>query len=176
MPNVPADGAMMTADRLTLAAAAAIIDRALRSKAYRSSALGQLVGRYIRWFRNEWSATPESIRDYESILSKMALKLAHREPLEVDVEDLRAVIDHFWSDASARTRQKATSVIRAFWAGAENEAIVPFSPAARLRRPRASRNSVANVCRARCMLRPLVTPCPTKPAAWSSRYHQRCTA
>ena len=99
-------------NRLTLAEAAAIIDAALRDKSYRASPLGQLVGRYIRWFRNEWGATPETLRDYESILAKMSVKLAHREPLEVDVEDLRDLIDHFWGDASARTRQKVTSVIR----------------------------------------------------------------
>ena len=138
-PNRPRGGTGHRLDRLTLAEAAAIIETALRDKSYRASPLGQLVGRYIRWFRNEWGATPESIRDYESILSKMTIKLAHREPLEIDVEDLRGVIDHYWSDASARTRQKVTSVIRAFWAWAEEESLVPFSPAARLRRPRAPR-------------------------------------
>ena len=84
-------------------------------------------------------ATDSTLTDYESVLSKMSLALAHREPLEVDVEDLRGVIDHFWADASARTRQKVTSVIRSFWAWAEEESIVPFSPAARLRRPRSPR-------------------------------------
>ena len=126
-------------DRLTLAEAAAIIDAAVKDKSYRVSPLGQLVGRYMRWFRNEWGATPETLRDYEAVLAKMSLRLAHRNPLEVDVEDLRAVIDYFWSDASARTRQKVTSVIRSFWGWAEDEALVPFSPAARLRRPRAPR-------------------------------------
>jgi integrase/recombinase XerC len=126
-------------DRLTLAEAAEIMLGAVRDKSYRVSPLGQLVGRYMRWFRNEWGATAETRRDYESVLAKMSLSLAHREPLEVDVEDLRSVIDHYWADASARTRQKVTSVIRSFWAWAEEEAIVPFSPAARLRRPRAPR-------------------------------------
>ena len=126
-------------DRLTLAEAAAIIDAAMRDKSYRASSLGQLVGRYLRWFRNEWGATDATLRDYESVLAKMSLRLAHLEPPEVDVEDLRAVIDDYWGDASARTRQKVTSVVRAFWTWVESEALVPFSPAARLKRPRAPR-------------------------------------
>ena len=126
-------------DRLTLAEAAAIIDAATRDKSYRVSSLGQLVGRYLRWFRNEWGATDATLRDYESVLAKMSLRLAHLEPIEVDVDDLRSVIDDYWGDASARTRQKVTSVVRAFWAWVESESLVPFSPAARLKRPRAPR-------------------------------------
>ncbi len=126
-------------DRLTLAEAAAILDAAMRDKTYRVSSLGQLVGRYLRWFRNEWGATDATLRDYESVLAKMSLRLAHLDPIEVDVEDLRAVIDEYWGDASARTRQKVTSVVRAFWAWVESESLVPFSPAARLKRPRAPR-------------------------------------
>jgi site-specific recombinase XerC len=122
-----------------LAEAAAIIDAAMRDKSYRSSSLGQLVGRYLRWFRNEWGATEATLRDYESVLSKMSVRLAHLDPIEVDVEDLRAVIDDYWGDASARTRQKVTSVVRAFWTWVESESLVPFSPAARLKRPRAPR-------------------------------------
>ena len=36
------------------------------------------------------------------------------EPIDVSVDDLRDVID-LWSDRSPRTRQKVTSVVRAFW-------------------------------------------------------------
>jgi hypothetical protein len=41
--------------------------------------------------------------------------------------------------------------------------------------PATRRSSIAKVCRARCMFRPLVTPGPTSPAACACRYHQRCT-
>lgn len=126
----------LTLDRLTLAEAASIMREAVKDKSYRSTPLGLLVGRYIRWFRNEYGATPESIRDYESILAKMCLRLADKDPLMVDVEDLRELIDERWGDAAAATRAKATSVIRAFWAWAEDEALVPASPAHRLRRPK----------------------------------------
>jgi site-specific recombinase XerC len=125
---------------LTLAEAARMIRGAVKDKSYRATSIGLLVGRYIRWFRNEWGATPATIRDYEAILARMALSLADKEPLEVTIEDLRDVID-LWSDREARTRAKVTSVILAFWAWAEEQDQVPFSPAARLRRPRAPRRT-----------------------------------
>jgi integrase/recombinase XerC len=125
---------------LTLAEAALMMRSAVKDKSYRATPLGLLVGRYLRWFRNEWGATRSTLVDYESILSKMALTLADKDPLEVTVEDLRDVI-HMWAEREARTRAKVTSVIRAFWAWAEEQDQVPFSPAAKLRRPRAPRKS-----------------------------------
>ena len=62
------------------------------------------------------------------------------EPIEVTVEDLREVID-LWAEREARTRQKVTSVVRAFWSWAEEQDHVPFSPATKLRRPRAPRKT-----------------------------------
>jgi hypothetical protein len=124
--------------RLTLGEAARIIREAVKDKSYRKTSLGQLVGRYLRWFRNEYGATESTIRDYEAILARMSLLLADREPLEVSTEDLREVIDT-WAMRHARTRAKVTSVIRAFWVRAEEEGHVPFSPASRIRRPRAPR-------------------------------------
>jgi Phage integrase, N-terminal SAM-like domain len=126
--------------RLTLGEAARIIREAVKDKSYRKTSLGQLVGRYLRWFRNEYGATDSTIRDYEAILARMSLLLADREPLEVSTEDLREVIDT-WAMRHARTRAKVTSVIRAFWVWAEEEGHVPFSPASKIRRPRAPRKT-----------------------------------
>jgi site-specific recombinase XerD len=125
---------------LTLGEAARIIREAVKDKSYRSTPLGQLVGRYLRWFRNEYGATESTIRDYEAILARMSLLLADREPLEVSTEDLRKVIDT-WAMRHARTRAKVTSVIRAFWVWAEEEGHVAFSPASKIRRPRAPRKT-----------------------------------
>jgi site-specific recombinase XerD len=102
----------------------------------RSTVLGGLVARYIRWLRNEYGATPSTIKDYESILARMCVALADEQVIEISTEDLREVID-FWAQKSARTRQKVTSVIRAFWACAEEQGHIAISPAARIRRPRA---------------------------------------
>lgn len=85
-------------------------------------------------------ATPATIRDYEAILARMSLSLADKDPLEVTVDDLRDVID-LWAEREARTRAKVTSVVRAFWTWAEDQDQVPFSPAAKLRRPRAPRRA-----------------------------------
>src|SRR3954451_12314565 len=91
---------------LTLAEAAQMMRQAVKDKSYRATPVGVLVGRYIRWFRNEWGATAAT----------------------VTVDDLRDVID-LWADREARTRAKVTSVIRAFWTWAEDQDQVPFSPA-----------------------------------------------
>ena len=61
---------------------------ALKDKSYRATPLGLLVGRYVRWFRNEWGATPRTIVDYEAILARTALTLADKEPVAVTVDDL----------------------------------------------------------------------------------------
>lgn len=122
-------------DRLTLAEAAAIMRQAVKDKSYRATPLGLMVGRFIRWFRNEYGATPDSIRDYEAILARMSLTLADKQPLDVTTEDLREVID-LWAERAPRTRAKVTSVIRSFWQWAEDENLVPFNPASRIRRPR----------------------------------------
>jgi len=124
--------------RLSLAEAAETLRAAMRDHSYRATPLGALVGRYVRWLRNEWGATPSTVRDYEGVLARMALTLADRDPLEVTIEDLREVID-LWAEREARTRQKVTSVIRAFWTWAEEQDYVPSSPASKLRRPRAPR-------------------------------------
>jgi integrase len=125
---------------LTLGEAARMMREAVKDKSYRATPVGLLVGRYLRWFRNEWGATPATLRDYEAVLARMALTLADKDPLEVTVDDLRDVID-LWGEREARTRAKVTSVIRAFWSWAEEQDQVPFSPAAKLRRPRAPRRA-----------------------------------
>ena len=39
--------------------------------------------RYLRWFRNEYGATPSTLRDYEAVLARMSLTLADKEPIDV---------------------------------------------------------------------------------------------
>jgi integrase/recombinase XerC len=127
---------------LTLAEAASTLRAAMRDRSYRATPLGELVGRYVRWLRNEWGATPATVRDYEAVLARMALTLADRDPLVVTIDDLRDVID-LWANREARTRAKVTSIVRAFWSWAEEHDHVPLSPAAKLRRPRAPRRTAS---------------------------------
>jgi hypothetical protein len=119
-PLVPNDGSRRPNGRgacLTLGEAARIIREAVKDKSYRSTPLGQLVGRYLRWFRNEYGATESTLRDYEAVLARMSLTLVDKEPIDVSVDDLRDVID-LWGERAPRTRQEVTSVVRAFWSWA----------------------------------------------------------
>jgi site-specific recombinase XerD len=100
---------------------------AVKDKSYQRTPVGVMVSRYLRWFKNEWSATPVTVRDYEAVLARMSLTLADRELIEVSTEDLRAVID-LWGDQSARTRQKVTSIVRSFWSWCEEEGHIAISP------------------------------------------------
>lgn len=118
----------MTVTTLELQAAARIVRDALRDESYRSTPLGLEVARYIRWKRNEWGATPETIRDYEPILARLALFHADLELADlappIGVERLRECWDHYWGDLSPRTRSKVLSVWRDFfdWAIREGHA------------------------------------------------------
>lgn len=121
---------------LTFADIARMIDRAVRDKSYRATPLGALVGRYVRWCRNERGLVElTTIKDYEATLARMSVTLAKLEPADVTLDDLRLVID-LWADREPNTRRKVTSAIRSFWRWAEEEGFVERSPAVRLRTPK----------------------------------------
>ncbi len=93
---------------------------ALKDRSYRATPLGLEVGHYCRWKKNEWGARPETLRDYEAILAKLALDhadldLGDFEP-PVGTERLREFIDNRWGERTGRTRAKVISVLRDFFA------------------------------------------------------------
>jgi hypothetical protein len=113
-------GGGVTPTRLTLADAARMMREALKDRSYRASPLGLEVGHYCRWKKNEWGARPETLRDYEAILAKLALDhadldLGDFEP-PVGTERLREFIDNRWGERTGRTRAKVISVLRDFFA------------------------------------------------------------
>lgn len=64
--------------------------------------MGLEVAHFIRWFRNEYGATAETLRDYEAILAKLALdhadlELHDFEPPEGTTRRLREFIDERWA-------------------------------------------------------------------------------
>jgi integrase/recombinase XerD len=127
---------------LTFGDIARMIEQAVRDKTYRQTPLGALVGRYIRWCRNERGLVElTTIKDYEATLARMAVTLARHQPGDVTLDDLRLVID-LWADREANTRRKVTSTIKGFWRWAEDEAHVERSPAARLRTPKRPKHAV----------------------------------
>jgi site-specific recombinase XerC len=99
---------------VTLSDAALMLREAIKDKQYRSTPLGLEVARYIRWKRNEWGATTETIRDYESILAKLCLFFADLQLTDLETpvgtERLRECWDYHWGQRTARTRAKVRSV------------------------------------------------------------------
>jgi hypothetical protein len=120
---------------LTLADAARIMRTAVRDRSYRATPLGTMVARYLRWFRNERGATEASIRDYEAILARMSIALADKHVHEVQIDELREVID-LWAAQSSRTPQKVTSVILGVPGVGGGRGPLAISPALRIRRPK----------------------------------------
>jgi integrase len=130
----------MTLSSLTLAQAARIMRGAFRDRTYRGTPLGLEVARYVRWKKNEWGATQDTMRDYEAILSKLAIDHADLELSDfappVGTERLREFIDHRWGERTPRTRAKVISVLRDFFAWAVRERGLPGNPASPIFRPR----------------------------------------
>lgn len=113
---------------------------ALKDRAYRATPLGLDVARYYRWKKNEWGAQPETLRDYEAILARLALFFPDLELTDfappAGTERLRECWDHYWGDRSPRTRAKVRSVWVDFfdWAGRERQ--LQGNPARALARPK----------------------------------------
>ena len=98
--------------RLTLGEAARIMREAerVKDKSYRSTPIGLEVAHFMRWFRNEYGATHETLRDYEAILAKLAidhadLELADFEPPHGTTR-IREFIDERWGDVGSANAQE----------------------------------------------------------------------
>lgn len=130
----------MSTATLTFKQAVRMMGGALPDPSYRSTPLGLVVARYIRWKRSEWGAAKETIRDYESILARLAL--FHEEYFVEEFETpagaelLRDAWDAMWGEKSGRTRAKVLSVWRDFFDWAINERLLHGNPARMLRSPK----------------------------------------
>jgi site-specific recombinase XerC len=120
--------------------AAVIMREALKDRSYRATPLGLEVARYYRWKKNEWGATADTMRDYEAILARLALFHADLELTDlsppVGTERLRECWDHYWSEASPRTRAKVRSVWVDFFDWAVRERGLHGNPARALASPK----------------------------------------
>jgi integrase len=125
---------------LTLGEAARIIREAVKDKSYRSTPVGLEVAHFIRWFRNEYGATAETLRDYEAILAKLAIDHADLELTAFEPPDgttrLREFIDERWGDAAPRTRKKVRAVLMSFFKWAQAEFKLRGNPVVPIRSPR----------------------------------------
>ena len=97
----------------------------MKDKSYRATPIGLEVAHFMRWFRNEYGATQESLRDYEAILAKLALDHADLELVDFEppagTTCLREFIDERWGDAAPRTRKKVRAVLMSFFRWAQGE-------------------------------------------------------
>jgi integrase/recombinase XerC len=125
---------------LTLGEAARIMREAVKDKSYRSTPVGLEVAHFIRWFRNEYGATAETLRDYEAILSKLALDHADLELTAFEppagTTRLREFIDERWGEAAPRTRKKVRAVLMSFFRWAQGEFKLQGNPVVPIRSPR----------------------------------------
>jgi site-specific recombinase XerD len=125
---------------------AAIVQReALRDKSYQAMPLGREVKRYLRWLENEWGATEDTIRGYESVLSRFSLFFADLELADlappVGTERIREFVAGNWKDAKPATKSWVLSVLSAFFMWAMREQKMYGNPTQAISRPR--RRSVA---------------------------------
>lgn len=102
-----------------LAAAARVVRDAVKDKSYRSTPIGLVAGRYLRWKRFEWGATEATLRECEIPFAYLSLdhadlQLAEFEP-PAGRERLREFLDHRWAQRSPRTRAKNLSILRDFF-------------------------------------------------------------
>ena len=131
----------MTATMHELAEAARVLRDAVKDRSYRATPLGLEVARYYRWKKNEWGASPETLRDYEPPLAHLAiyfadLELRDMEP-PVGTERVREAWEHQYGERSPRTRSKVLSIYRDFFAWACRERGLIGNPALAIRRPKA---------------------------------------
>jgi site-specific recombinase XerD len=123
-----------------LAAAAKVVRDAVKDKSYRSTPLGLVAGRYLRWKRFEWGATPATIRDYEIPLSYLSIDYADLELTDfeppIGTEKLREFLEHRWGERAARTRAKNLSILRDFFRWCVREQHMIGDPTVAIRSPK----------------------------------------
>jgi integrase len=125
---------------LDLREAARIVREAVKDKSYRGTPLGLEVAAFLRYFKTEFGATPESCRDYEAILAKFAIDHADLELHEFEppmgTTRLREFIASRWADRSPRTKKKVRAVLMSFFKWAQGEFKIQGNPVVAIRVPK----------------------------------------
>lgn len=130
----------MTSSSLTLREAASILDEAMRTRGYRSTPLGQEVGRFLRYLRSAKDASPRTIEDYESTLARFATEHAHLELEDfggaVGAEYVLDFVARHWEHSAPGTRRKAFATLASFFDWAVRFERLGSNPVRRIDRPR----------------------------------------
>ena len=107
----------MTAQLDAYQLAARTLREALKDKSYRAYPLGQESGEYLRWKRGR--ITPNTYRDYESCLDKLAREFPDLEILAfeppVGTQRLEEFLDRHWGESAPRTYNKNLSILKDFF-------------------------------------------------------------
>lgn len=144
----------MSAVALTLADAARIVREAAKDKTYQEATpLGPEVAQYLRYFKNQRDATPDSLRDYESPLAKLCLDYADLELRDfeppVGTERVEEFLYRHWETKAngeptdPRTFSKQVSILVSFFDWAVKKRKMYGNPARAIDRPRKRKKRVA---------------------------------
>ena len=126
---------LQATDEMILAAAARLLEHAVKDQTYRKTPIGHHAGRYLDQLRfDEYS--DKTVENREHTLAWLALDYAHRQLDEIGEEDLRLFLAKHWRDSAANTRRIHVSGLRSFFAWCHDQDLIPQDPARRLKAPR----------------------------------------
>jgi integrase/recombinase XerC len=110
------------------------LEQDLRDNNYEETPIGRLVARYLAELRFD-NYSPGTVQNREYILSKLALKFAHRTLADLTYDDLRDFLSN-WAGAAANTRAVYVSAVKTFVRWAHERDFAPADSAKKLRAPR----------------------------------------
>jgi integrase len=131
-------------DRLTLEAAAEIMEQAMKDRSYQATKLGEEVARYLAWMQSAEYAD-RTYYEYESVLYRFVLDNAHRSLTDyVPPEGVELVEDWVrlhWGHTRAGTKLKVLSTLSAFFKWCYVRGRISADPMPFVQRPKRRRTT-----------------------------------
>lgn len=117
-------GGRSDASLTDLAAAAKVMRDAVKSKVYQGTPLGLKVRDYLSW-KQDIGASPDTLRDYEATLARLALEHADLGIPNFEGQAGRKLVSDFWrrawADSERNTRRKVLVHLKDFFRWLEGE-------------------------------------------------------
>lgn len=120
-------------------------DARVKDKSYRSSPVGQHVGRFLRALR--WEDKSVNTRDsYETTLARLSVDHDDFPGLEgfctpVGTEYLREFLDRHWAESAPATRANRLAAVHSLFQWAMGERLIDWDPSAAIKSPGRKRRS-----------------------------------
>lgn len=109
-------------------------------QSYRLTPIGAHAGRYLDELRfNNYS--PSTVKGREEVLRVLAFKLAHMQPADVTLGDLKVTVAELWADLAPNSKATYISHVRSFFQWLEDNEVIVRSPARRLKGPKVGGSS-----------------------------------